>query len=102
MEREALSRARNGGSLANDALVIRTFMARGLQGVDIRPRDNVLTYHAWRALGRQVRKGEHGVKVTTWIPVEKRDKTTGERKPDGVRPKTATVFHISQTDERGT
>ncbi|KKK66757.1 hypothetical protein LCGC14_2960850, partial [marine sediment metagenome] len=80
MSQEALSRARNGSSLANNAAVVRGFMARGLEAVDILPRENVLTYWAWKAVGRQVCKGEHGIKVTTWIPVNKRDKNTGERK----------------------
>lgn len=95
----ALSRARGGRSLANDEAVIRGFMARGFQAVDIAPRENVLTYRAWQAVGRQVRKGEHGVRLSTWIPVEKRDAATGEKRPDGIRPKVVTVFHVSQTDK---
>ena len=86
---EALSRARNNQSLANYGAILHGFAERGL--TDIRPRENVLTYHAWQALGRQVRKGEHGVKVQTWITVER----------DGQKvtiPKTTTVFHISQTE----
>jgi hypothetical protein len=33
----------------------------------------VFTYHAWRALGRQVRRGEHGVKVVTFVTVADKD-----------------------------
>jgi hypothetical protein len=69
----------------------------------------VFTYHAWRALGRQVRRGEHGVKVCTFVECDGKAGPTGED-CDGVideaprkrgkfrRPWTATVFHISQTD----
>jgi hypothetical protein len=90
--REALYRARTSQSLANYAPIIAGFAERGL--TDIRPRENVLTYQAWLALGRQVRRGEHGVRVQTWITVEK----------DGQKvtiPKTTTVFHITQTDPKG-
>jgi antirestriction protein ArdC len=55
----------------------------------------VLTFQAWKALGRVVRRGEHGVKVVTFIPTT--DKATGE--VTGKRPWSSTVFHISQTDQ---
>ena len=64
-------------------VIIAGFVAKGIPEHEIRPRENVFTYHAWRALGRQVRRGEHGVKVTTWIPAagkEETDPTTGEKK----------------------
>ena len=104
MQQEALSRAASGQSLTNLPAIFAGFLAKGIPEADIRPRENVFTYHAWRALGRQVRRGEHGVKVTTFVPM---DKKTGETDPDtgeerrasiGRRAWTATVFHISQTD----
>ena len=73
-------------------------MAKGIDPDDIRPRENVFTYHAWRALGRQVRRGEHGVRVCTWIPMTRKDPATGESTPIGARPKGSTVFHVTQTD----
>ncbi len=98
IQTEALDRARNGQSLSNYSTIIDGFSAMGI--ADIRPRENVLTYQAWKALGRQVRRGEHGVKVTTWIPVEKKGEVDGvETVTRFRRPKTATVFHITQTDE---
>ena len=37
---------------------------------DIKPHENVLTYHAWRARGRQVRRGEPaGEVLTSSLPV---------------------------------
>jgi len=71
----------------------------------------VFTYNAWRALGRQVRRGEHGVKVVTFVSVRGRDSKadvdgvatndadgTNKGKGGYRRPWTATVFHVSQTD----
>jgi antirestriction protein ArdC len=59
----------------------------------------VLTFGAWRALGRTVRKGEKGIPVHTWVPIRKRDETTGEESEVGKRPKVAYVFHVAQTAE---
>lgn len=49
------------------------------------------TYRRWQAQGQQVQKGEHGVKLTTWIPVTKTD-DDGTKKVTGKRPKGYTVF----------
>ena len=56
-------------------------------------------FEAWKALGRYVRKGEHGVKVVTFIDCKSKETApdTGERKVIR-RPWTTTVFHISQTE----
>ena len=59
MQQEALSRAASGQSLSNWPAILAGFTAKGILESDIRPRENVFTYHAWRALGRQVRRGEH-------------------------------------------
>lgn len=98
MEREALQRAREGFSVANEAAIVEGFTNRGIPESDIRPRVNVLTFHAWRALGRQVRKGEKSVRIPTWVPITQDDPETGESKVVGKRPKMAYVFHVSQTD----
>jgi hypothetical protein len=101
MQQEALNRARGGQSWSNYPAIFQGFLARGIPESEILPRENVLTYHAWRALGHQVRRGEHGVKVTTWIPTERkeRDSSTGEERVTAGRIcHTAVVFHVSQTD----
>ena len=64
---EALSRARGNTSGLNYQTIFAGFMARGIPSSEIIPRENVLTYKAWQAIGRQVKKGEKGVRVTTWI-----------------------------------
>ena len=100
---EALSRAITGKTWSNFPAIIQGFTARGIPEDQISPRENVFTYQAWKALGRQVRKGEHGVKVVTFI---KRDKKTKDTETDEVKiqtysmPRTVSVFHISQTDAK--
>lgn len=96
---EALHRAVTSQALSNIPTIYREFLDRGIPESDILPRVNVFTFHAWKAKGRHVRKGEKGVRITTWIPTrEKRDAAGNVTKPAGRRPKTAYVFHVSQTD----
>jgi hypothetical protein len=109
MQQEALSRAVSGQTLSNWPAILRGFMEKGIPESDIKPRENVFTYHAWRALGRQVRRGEHGVKVITYVALHgKEDKdgveandldgTDKPKKGACKRPWSATVFHFTQTD----
>jgi hypothetical protein len=109
MQLEALDRATTGQTLSNFPAIIRGFLEKGIPEQEILPRENVFTYHAWRALGRQVRRGEHGVKVCTFVTVKhmKEDLDgvetndidgTNKHKRGFRRPWTATVFHVSQTD----
>ena len=99
---EALDRATNGQALTNYPAIFEGFMARGIPEAQIKPRENVFTFQAWRALGRSVRKGEQGVRVVTFVLCEskQRDPSTGEETIATYRrPHTTTVFHISQTEE---
>jgi hypothetical protein len=101
MQTEALERARASQALTNYPAIYAGFMAKGIAEPDIRPRENVFTFRAWKALGRSVKKGERGVRVITFIPCEStvRDPQTGEERTEGYkRPHTTTVFHISQTE----
>ena len=107
---EALTRACTGQTLSNYPAIFQGFLAMGIPESDIRPRENVFTYEAWKALGRHVRKGQHGVKVVTFIAtepgksVEPRTETLDgmdappKKNRTHSRPWTTTVFHISQTD----
>lgn len=95
---EALRRALAGQSLGNYPLIIEGFKEKGIPEEDIRPRENVFTYNAWLELGRQVRRGEKGIKVATFVNRVKEDKETGKSESYSI-PKTTAVFHISQTDE---
>jgi len=109
IQQEALSRAIGGQALTNWPAIIAGFVAKGIPEENIRPRENVFTYHAWRALGRQVRRGEHGVKVLTFMSIKGKEDKDGvatndadgtDRPTRGAtrRPWSATVFHVSQTD----
>ena len=97
--REALTRAVSGQSFSNFPAIFQGFAAKGIPESEIKPRENVFTFDAWKALGRYVRKGEHGVKVVTFIDCRSKelDPDTGERKLIR-RPWTTTVFHVSQTE----
>jgi antirestriction protein ArdC len=103
VQSEALYRAQSSASIRNYATIISGLVAKGISADEIIPRENVFTFHAWKALGRQVRKGEHGIKITTWIPCKGRKVADPEDEQNKVklRPKTAVVFHISQTDPIG-
>ena len=105
LQKEALNRATQNISMMNYPEIFRSFIERGIPEDDIIPRENVLTYNAWLAVGRQVKKGEHGVRVLTWIQTSKDilDEQTEEIKNETHRrPHSATVFHISQTQPVGT
>lgn len=94
---EAYARATQSPSLANYPAIFQGFMDRGIPEEAIRPRENVFTFHAWRAKGRTVRKGEHGVKVITWKPITRTDPKTGKETTLRIMG-SATVFHVSQTE----
>ncbi len=97
-EQAALSKARSGGLTRNYLLILVGFKAKGIPEEDIKPRENVYTYHAWRALGRSVKKGEHGIKVNTVIHTEQNEDGTEDQSSHRLLRST-TVFHISQTKE---
>jgi N-terminal domain of anti-restriction factor ArdC len=94
---ESLKRAVHGQSFSNFTAIFQGFAAKGIPEAEIKPRENVFTFQAWKALGRVVRGGEHGVRVTTFIECAKENKEIGE-KESFRRPWTTTVFHISQTE----
>jgi hypothetical protein len=91
---DALRRAEDGDTATNYPAIYGGFMDKGIPESEIRPRENVFTFNAWKAKGRSVKKGEHGVRVMTFFEVK--DKDTGEI--TGRRPATTVVFHVSQTE----
>lgn len=100
MQSEALDRATNGQALTNLPAIYSGFLEKGIAETDILPRVNVLTYQAWQAKGRQVRNGEHGVQVCTFIQATKHEKDATGKEVETTfrRPRSTAVFHISQTD----
>lgn len=97
IRQESLSRAVQGQSLANYPAIIEGFMQKGIPEAEINPRENVFTFNAWKALGRSVKKGEHGVKVFTFAESTTKDEQTGKELRIR-RPWSTTVFHVSQTE----
>ena len=97
IQQNALRNAVEGESMANYDAIFAGFTAKGIPEDQIRPRENVFTFNAWKTLDRYVRKGEHGVRVATRIEYEKTNQETGEVEMYS-RPKATTVFHISQTE----
>jgi hypothetical protein len=95
-QRASLRRARGGMSIANYEAIYEGFLEMGIEEDEIEPRVNVLTFQAWRALGRTVKKGEHGVRVTTWVNVQGKE---AEEEGEHLYPRLTVVFHISQTVE---
>src|SRR5687767_110417 len=85
--REALGKVLQSQSWSNFPAVIEGFTARGIPAEEVKPKENVFTFDAWRALGRTVRRGERGVKVATFRTIERagRDEATGEEKPETYR-----------------
>jgi hypothetical protein len=105
IQAEALHRATTNQSLTNYPVILQGFAAMGIPMEDIKPRENVFTYQAWRALGRYVKKGSHGVHVAAVIVRETKPdadfETEGEQEaPTYKKILTGTVvFHISQTEK---
>lgn len=99
MAQESLNRAVSSQSVMNYQGIFDGFLAMGIPEAEIKPRENVFTFWAWKALGRRVMKGQHGVEACTFVPVgESTDKETGEKKAGFRMPRTTTVFHVSQTE----
>ena len=100
IQQKALSNAVTGESFANYQAIFDGFAAMGIDMADVEPRVNVFTFNAWKALGRVVKKGQHGVKIVTVVPCTKKDRETGDEVAVK-KVKTTTVFHVSQTEEIG-
>jgi N-terminal domain of anti-restriction factor ArdC len=95
LQNEALERARTSQALTNYPAIFEGFMAKGIAENEIKPRENVFTFHAWKALGRSVKRGEHGVRVVTFIACQGKadvDAADPEAKPTTYRrPHTTTT-----------
>lgn len=59
-----------GKSLMNMAILIDTAQTRGCQ---CKPYVDWFTYKRWRAQGYQVQRGEHGVKLSTFVKGARED-----------------------------
>lgn len=97
----ALDLATSGTSVANYEAIFAGFAAKGIAEADIFPRVNVLTFDAWKAKGRSVKKGERGVRIFTTVEIKSvgRDPSDGSEKVTTYnQPSSAVLFHESQTE----
>lgn len=69
------------------------------RGCQCEPYVDWYTYRRWRAQGYQVRKGEKGVELTTWIPITEEDED-GTEEVVGRRPWRTHVFCRCQVDRK--
>ena len=99
---QALKNATENNSVANYQAIFDGFADKGIPCEEIEPRVNVLTYNAWLAVGRQVRRGETGVRVVTMVRAKSKAGEASEGgEGEGASFKFArpvSVLHISQTD----
>ena len=99
LQAEALTRATSNSSVSNYPAIFSGMMEKGIPEDQILPRVNIFTYKAWQALGRQVMKGQKGVRVTTWVKRPERRNDAGDVTRKGANfPRNTTVFHVSQTE----
>ena len=97
IQSEALHNATTQTSMRNYPDIFDGFLAMGIDESDIKPRENIFTFNAWKAKGRIVSKGEHGVRIITYVAMSKTDEDTGEVS-NFRHPRKTTVFHVSQTE----
>lgn len=90
---EALQRAQSSTSIANHHTVYAALAEAGLTGV---PGVDVLTFQAWRATNRMVRKGEKA--LCFLVTVINGSKKTDDGDVSCRIPRRVAVFHVSQTD----
>jgi len=60
LQQEALERATQGQALTNYPAIFAGFTAKGIPESEIKPRDNVFTFHAWKALDAPAFQGSFG------------------------------------------
>ncbi len=95
---QALERITSGFS-KNDIAVVFHFAGVGVDPDDIEPRENVLTFKAWKAKGRKVAKSAISQRITVWVPKSRKagESDDSKDKSQSCFPKTTCVFHESQT-----
>lgn len=99
--RHAFERAVGYESDANYPKIIKEFKAKGIPESEIQPRVNVFTAKAWLAQSRKIKQGQEGVRITIKVPMKLKAVNKESGKTETLIKnefRTATVFHISQTE----
>ena len=65
---------------------------------ECQPYIDIFTYNRWKAQGFQVKRGEHGTHIQTFVPITKAD-NDGNVKVTGRVPKTSVVFCRCQVEK---
>ena len=84
-----------GYSMANALIVAAAAAKRGCQ---CQPYEDWYTYKRWLAQGYQVKRGEHGVRLSTFVEMTKTD-DEGNKVNVGKRPWTSIVFCRCQVEK---
>jgi len=83
------------GQSTGSALLLT--LAAQERGCTCQPYVDWFTYKRWTAQGMQVQKGEHGVKLTVYVP----NKPDEDGEPTGTHPWHSTVFCRCQVKPKG-
>jgi len=65
------------------------------------PNENCFTFNGWKARGYHVKRGERALRSITILPVEIKDKTTGEARIVKT-PRNVNLFFINQVQRNDT
>ena len=85
----------DGYSMTN-AMILAGASAK--RGCECKPYEDWFTYKRWQAQGYQVRRGEHGVRLSTFVTMTKTDEE-GNKVAMGKRPWRSVVFCRCQVEE---
>lgn len=84
-----------GYSMTNAMILAGAASKRGCQ---CKAYEDWFTYKRWQAQGQQVKRGEHGVRLSTFVIMTKTDED-GNKVPIGRRPWRSVVFCRCQVEE---
>lgn len=85
----------NGRSMTNAMILAGAASKRGCQ---CKAYVDWFTYKRWQGQGYQVKRGEHGVRLSTFVTMTKTDED-GNKQIIGKRPWTSVVFCRCQVEE---
>ncbi len=88
----------NRYSVGNASMALHQLNESGACKGSCQPYEDIFTYARWQALGYQVRKGEHGAKLSIIIENTKEDEEGNAKRVS--RPWATTVFCRCQVDKK--
>lgn len=88
-----------GGYSMTNAMILTGAAAK--RGCHCKPYEDWFTYKRWQAQSYQVKRGEHGVRLSTFVTMTKID-DNGNKVVVGKRPWKSVVFCRCQVEEATT